>query len=74
MSSVVSSRRSSAGSDTRYDDVRRSLSTNIQHAAAVDEVVDEESGMLDASKLQDAVDRQHERFSRVSTHTQAQTS
>ena len=57
----------SAASDPRYEDVRRSLSSNIAQAAVADEAVDEESGMLTAAaQLKTDTDAKFERFSRVS--------
>ena len=71
---------SSTVSDPRYEDVRRSLSSNIAQAAVADEAVDEESGMLTAAQLETDTDAKFERFSRVrqppthiNTHTHTQT-
>ena len=82
MSAARSGRRSgdvtpqSSSSDTRYEDVRRSLAVNIEQAAVADGAVDEESGMISASQLKEDIDKKHERFSRVSTqhapHSQPQ--
>ena len=55
----------SATSDPRYEEVRRSLSSNIAQAAVADEAVDEESGMLTAAQLKTDTDAKFERFSRV---------